>query len=127
MLFSNPTRRTIARLLLVWFALMQVNAVVFRHAHRLSNGRIITHAHPFWPDGKGPVQPNPHTSGELALLDAVSNGSFTLDIPAVFDFQVLEPVSFVTYFYVQPPTVTRPFFCFSQRGPPLSFVTGRLA
>lgn len=127
-MFSRPTHRhSLAWLLFTLFALMQVNLVVFRHGHRLADGRIISHAHPFWPNGKGPIQSNSHSSGELALLDAVSNGSFTLDIPAVIDFQVRVPVSFVTYFFAQPSAVSQPFFCFSQRGPPFLFVADRLA
>lgn len=60
---------------------MQINAVVFLHAHRLADGRIITHAHPIWSENQNPVQPNHHSAGELLLLDAISHAIFTADFP----------------------------------------------
>jgi hypothetical protein len=58
---------------------MQLNVVVFRHAHRLENGKIITHAHPYCPSEDNPLQPNSHTANELYLLDALTNATFTVD------------------------------------------------
>lgn len=118
MLAQPSNRRRLAWLLFALFALMQVNLVVFRHGHRLPDGRIITHAHPFWPDGKGPIKANPHSAGELALLDALSNGSFVEQPALLVDFQptllahqrvVLERATLLLAFS---------FCCFAHRGPP---------
>ncbi len=57
---------------------MLLNGVVFRHAHKLSSGKVITHAHPYKPVGDAPYQPNGHTNNELLLLDLASNGWFAL-------------------------------------------------
>lgn len=69
---------------------MQVNSVVFRHAHRLANGQIITHAHPYNLFGKScPLSPNPHTRHELLLLDAVSNPAFIPTFALLLAFLLL--------------------------------------
>jgi hypothetical protein len=118
MLTRPCNRRRLAWLLFTLFALMQVNLVVFRHGHRLPDGRIITHAHPFWPTGKGPIQPNHHSAGELALLDAVANAPFVGEPPALIDFQPLaSPESAPDFFWTGFPT-SRSFFCSFLRGPP---------
>ena len=112
-------RLTVARFFLGLFAVMLVNGVVFRHGHRLADGRIISHAHPFRSKTKDPIQPNSHTSLELLLLDAVSNP--VLDLPSVesIDFQTweiaLSPVYSVVYEGI---TLTGGFLYYSLRGPP---------
>ena len=69
---------------------MQINAVVFRHSHRLANGHIITHAHPYNILGNScPLSPNPHTSHELLLLDAISNPMFVPAFVLVLAFLLL--------------------------------------
>ncbi|TAF78542.1 MAG: hypothetical protein EAZ50_13660 [Runella slithyformis] len=78
MIYSQYTRQIIARSFLVIFTLMLLNGVVFRHAHKLSSGKVITHAHPYKPVGDAPYQPNGHTNNELLLLDLASNGWFAL-------------------------------------------------
>ncbi|WP_165358983.1 hypothetical protein [Spirosoma sordidisoli] len=100
--------------------LMQINSVVFRHAHRLANGQIITHAHPYNIFGKScPLSPNPHTTHELLLLDAVSNPAFMPAFALLVAFLLLvrlivQPV----FFRPTPSTLTvylaRPI----PRGPP---------
>lgn len=122
MLFRSANRQTISRVLSVIFTLMLFNGIVFRHAHRLPNGRIITHAHPFWPDGKGPLQTNTHTSNELLLLDAVANGSFVPDSPQLIDFRIIVWPAFTPVFVRSASSPVQPFFCFSHRGPPARFV-----
>jgi len=118
MLAQPLNRQCLAWLLFTLFALMQVNLVVFRHGHRLSDGRIVSHAHPFWPDGKGPIKSNPHSAGELALLDALSNGGF-VDQPALcVDFLFALPQPSRVRVEPSAPFLTRPFHCFAHRGPP---------
>jgi hypothetical protein len=76
-----------ARILLGLFLAIWVNGVVFRHAHRLSDGRLIVHAHPYWPFGKGPILPNTHTAQEILLLDLAAN--LPLVISSFFTFLFL--------------------------------------
>ncbi|PQA59971.1 hypothetical protein [Siphonobacter curvatus] len=112
-------RLTVARFFLGLFTVMLVNGVVFRHGHRLADGRIISHAHPFRSKTKGPIQPNSHTSLELLLLDAVSNP--VLDLPSVesIDFQTWEiELSPVFTLFYQGITPIGEFLYYSLRGPP---------
>ena len=75
---------------------MQINAVVFRHSHRLANGTIVTHAHPYNIFGKScPLSPNPHSTHELLLLDAISNPTF---VPA---FSLVAVFLLLTGFLIQ--------------------------
>lgn len=122
-MFSRPSnRQRLAWLLFTLFALMQVNLVVFRHGHRLPDGRIISHAHPFWPDGKGPIKANPHSASELALLDAVANGAFTPEAVQCFDFQVPRILPEEPVFVYSDQAISRFLSIPSLRGPPAVFV-----
>ena len=101
---------------------MQINSVVFRHAHRLPNGQIITHAHPYNIFGKScPLSPNPHTTQELLLLDVISNPAF---LPA---FVLLIAFLLLVRFVVRPIFLTPTPFGLTiyllqpvPRGPPVS-------
>ncbi len=117
---SSDVKIKIARSILVLFVLMQLNSVAFRHAHRLSDGKIITHAHPYKPVGDSPYQPNGHTANELYVLDLVSNGSFVSN--PVFGFVALTVNAFVShkisFFQYQQRFLTRSVSCLLLRGPP---------
>ena len=119
-----------ARLLLLVQLFMLTNAVVFRHAHRLPDGTIVVHAHPFLPKalggpgddptGSDPVQPNNHTKQELIWLDAMTDVAYPFTEPTFFTFSAPaappEPAPATPV-----ATVARraDFTCFSHRGPPL--------
>lgn len=123
-LFATETiRPQIARLLLVLFLLMQINSVAFRHAHRLPNGQIITHAHPYNIFGNScPLSANPHTTHELLLLDAVSNAAFVPTFALLVAFLLLvfrfttRPVIIAPVRSIRTVFLARPI----PRGPPLS-------
>ena len=74
---TTTYRSRVARIFLLIWVGMLANSVVFRHAHRLADGRIITHAHPYVPVGKSPFQPNPHSQHELIWLDIAGNTPYT--------------------------------------------------
>ncbi|WP_460963738.1 hypothetical protein [Spirosoma litoris] len=126
MLARAPIQQRIARLLLGLLMLMQINSVVFRHAHRLANGQIVTHAHPYNLFAKScPLSANPHTTHELLLLDAVSNAAFVPTFALLVAFLLL-PLRFIIHSIPVVPTskvrtiyLARP----TLRGPPslLSF------
>lgn len=105
---------------------MQINSVVFRHAHRLANGQIVSHAHPYnlfgdrAVEGSCPLSPNPHTTHELMLLDAVSNPAFMPAFALLVAFLLLarlivQPVFFRLSALALTVYLARPI----PRGPPL--------
>lgn len=73
-------------MVLLWGFVLSIN-ILFRHAHRLPNGRIISHVHPFkWTGEKGPLPYNPHSSSELAWLDAHSNNPYNGEVTEEYSF-----------------------------------------
>lgn len=106
-------------MLMLWGFVISVN-IIFRHAHRLPNGRIISHVHPFKSTGeKGPSSSNPHTSSELYWLDAHSNNPFMGEFQAGFEFDA--PIQY-NDFLVEPYTftfVSCDIAVQNPRGPPL--------
>ncbi|AKD57597.1 hypothetical protein [Spirosoma radiotolerans] len=115
----HMNRLRVARLLLGLFLAMWLNGVVFRHAHRLSDGRLIVHAHPYWPFGKGPILPNTHTAQEILLLDLAAHLPVVVSSFFAFLFLLrthLRPVFLFTDRLFQSYS---PFRCFSHRGPPV--------
>lgn len=71
----------------MWFllglwSLMMLNSVLYRHSHRLPNGKIVSHAHPYQKSAdNSPAQPHEHTDEELALLQLIDGQLF--EPPAV--------------------------------------------
>ncbi|MFN4144435.1 MAG: hypothetical protein ACK4GN_01335 [Runella sp.] len=122
MLLSSHIRQRLALCLFALFALMLLNGVVFRHAHKLSSGKVITHAHPYKPVGNLPYQPNNHTDNELFLLDLMANGSFvaapSVSMPALaLAVFVILKSSFLAY---RQRFLSRTKHALSLRGPPTS-------
>ena len=109
----------VARLLLGLFLAMWVNGVVFRHAHRLSNGQLIVHAHPYWPFGKGPILPNTHTAQEILLLDLAANLPVVVSAFFAFLFLLRSRQQVVFLFTDRVFRSYSSFYCFSHRGPPV--------
>ncbi|MFN8348441.1 MAG: hypothetical protein U0X91_25790 [Spirosomataceae bacterium] len=123
MLSAPKIRQSIAQGFLVLFTLMLLNGIVFRHAHKLSSGKIITHAHPYKSsNSNSPFQPNDHTNNELYLLDTVSNAVFvgltlTVALVAVKRIQIAFFTPSSSFYLLT--AYHKPFFGdFSHRGPP---------
>jgi hypothetical protein len=123
LLFIPKIRQTIAQGFLVIFTLMLLNGIVFRHAHKLSSGKIITHAHPYKSsNSNSPFQPNDHTNNELFLLDTFSNVPFvgltlTVALAAVTKIVEIIPAPRLSFYLLT--ACHKPFFGnFSHRGPP---------
>lgn len=121
MLSNPPYRLLVARFLLVLYVLTLVNGVVFRHAHRLADGTIVSHAHPYIPVGDDPYQPNQHTQQEIIWLDALSHilyadwqpSMFVLLLPLVIGLLASPPLYRVAVFRPAARVV------FRHRGPPV--------
>lgn len=119
MFFTAHIRQRIAAFFAIFMLLIQLNNVVFRHAHRLANGKIISHAHPYKPVGNSPFQPNHHSANELYLLDTVCNDIFVGLSAFVFtvDSLVVRFIKDVAFRY-ETPSVAAFFDTPSLRGPP---------
>ncbi|WP_461134504.1 hypothetical protein [Spirosoma lituiforme] len=115
----HMNRLRVARLLLGLFLAMWLNGVVFRHAHRLSDGRLIVHAHPYWPFGKSPILPNTHTAQEILLLDLAAHLPVVVSSFFAFLFLLRTHLRPVFLFTNRPFQSYSPFHCFSHRGPPI--------
>jgi len=109
----------IARFLLGLYVAILTNGVVFRHAHRLADGTIITHAHPYKPSPSSQFPNHSHTQQELIWLDGISNALFTNPDsffwqPLVLILALLMPVfSRFTFSFASP------LIGFQHRGPPV--------
>ncbi|WP_461089071.1 hypothetical protein [Spirosoma gilvum] len=112
-------RLHVARILLGLFLAMWFNGVVFRHAHRLNDGRLIVHAHPYWPFGKGPILPNTHTAQEILLLDLAANLPIVISSFFAFLFLLRTRLYSAFLFTSRPFYAYSLFYCFSHRGPPV--------
>ncbi|SOD89322.1 hypothetical protein [Spirosoma fluviale] len=112
-------RFRVARLLFGLFLTIWVNGVVFRHAHRLSDGRLIVHAHPYWPFGKGPILPNTHTAQEILLLDLAAHLPVVVSAFFAFLFLLRSQQESVFGSRFQTFQSSLRFSCFSHRGPPV--------
>lgn len=113
-------RQRTASFLLVLWALICLSNVVFRHSHRLPDGRIISHVHPYAEFGsKCPFPNHHHSQSELNWLDCISNipfDSFTSDIR--FEAGILKKLVPVNYLYVEKQADQKLSVLFL-RGPPI--------
>jgi hypothetical protein len=116
---TGTTRRQTARLLLVLWGLICLGNVVFRHSHRLANGRLVSHSHLYAGfTAKCPFPNHQHTQHELAWLDCIGNApfdGFTADLTCPLSVSWLMPR--LTYSYVETQGGQR-FLDYFLRGPP---------
>ncbi|AQG81286.1 hypothetical protein [Spirosoma montaniterrae] len=113
----------IARILVGLYLLVLINGVLFRHAHRLADGTIICHAHPF-KGTPGTQYPNhTHTNDQFIWLDAFANALYGVDGPVNWT-----PLVLIIWLVATTRTVrtVRSFssvhVAFRHRGPPVSCV-----
>ncbi len=110
----------IARLLLGLYITVLVNGIVFRHSHRLADGTIICHAHPY-KSSPGTQFPNhAHTRDELIWLDVFANALY-----ATSDLVVWSALAAIVLFVMTGGVTAAPFLLvatqvvFQYRGPPV--------
>jgi hypothetical protein len=85
---TNPPIRLLAWALLGLWALIMLNSVMYRHTHRLPNGKIVSHAHPYQKSSDGTTN-HEHTDEELALLQLIDGQLFLLSSLPDFSFFAL--------------------------------------
>lgn len=68
-LVKKICRKSLALLLLGFVLLLVVNRTVYTHSHILSDGTVLTHAHPYDTDADGnPFKSHQHNSIELLIF-----------------------------------------------------------
>jgi len=84
---DNRIKRQIAKFLAGLWLLILLGSIVFRHAHRLPDGRVVSHIHPY-KFSKHQFPDHQHTYSELIWLDYIANLPFELPAIPVFDWTV---------------------------------------
>ncbi|MCG8310226.1 MAG: hypothetical protein MI975_22705 [Cytophagales bacterium] len=67
--FSKIQSQFVAITLVVVVGFLIANKGIYIHSHRLADGRIISHAHPYnKTDDSSPFKQHPHTNSEFLIL-----------------------------------------------------------
>lgn len=113
----------ITRLLLGLYVAVLINSVVFRHAHRLADGTIICHAHPYKSSPGSQFPNHAHSRDELIWLDAFDNllygnaeAVIWTALVAVVFLLVADGSARINFFF------TPSHVAFRHRGPPVYMV-----
>lgn len=71
-LIQHKIKRPLALLLAAMLVLLSLNNSYFMHAHRLADGSIVHHAHPFnTQDDAEPIKSHHHSAVEMVLLNSL--------------------------------------------------------
>lgn len=107
-------------IVLLLMLLFQYTQNIYRHVHRLSNGSVVVHAHPFSfskENGKLPKNGHKHSKGEFIVLQVLESSSdFTFNqavcnaamLPGKIHLHLKRPQlahqsSYHAYFKLRPP------------------------
>lgn len=72
----NQYRFRIAWFLLGLYVAVLANGIIFRHSHRLADGTIICHAHPYKSSPGTQFPSHAHSRDELIWLDTFANALY---------------------------------------------------
>ncbi len=91
---GHKLKRSLSILLIVIMTASMINRVVYTHIHILTNGSLVTHAHPFSKSTEGnSASTHQHSNLELFLLDQLD--ILILCVTAAFLLkQFITPTSF---------------------------------
>ena len=105
--------------------LLSFNSISNKHYHKLANGEVISHSHPYHKSNShSPFQEHSHSNTELIFLSTISNSVFiiffiiSVIIIIKFEFKRITVKQFITH------TNTNFFKKNIYRGPPLNLVIG---
>lgn len=121
--FLGQYRFGIARFLLGLYVAVLVNGVVFRHAHRLVDGTIICHAHPYKSLPGTQFPSHAHSRDELIWLDTFANALYAnpdavivITLLAIISLLLVGVAARVSFSF------STPHVAFKHRGPPVHWV-----
>jgi hypothetical protein len=106
----------------LYFAIL-ANGVIFRHAHRLSDGTILCHAHPYKNSPGTSFPDHTHSRDELIRLDAFANALY--ESPGTFVWAVVVAVVLLLNRFLPVRTLTGfslTHLAFQHRGPPVQLI-----
>jgi len=102
----------------VWFI---INSTVNCHCHKLQNGKVVQHCHPFTHNEQNhsPFEDHKHTDSEYFILDLIS---YTVALFSIFFFFCSIPYTHreINYFKVLLLPLKNTCFSNNYRSPPLS-------
>jgi hypothetical protein len=116
-------RPGIARLLFGLYVAILANGIIFRHAHRLSDGTIVCHAHPYKNSSGTRFPDHTHSLDELVRLDAFTNALY--ESPGTFVWQIVIAVVLLLNRFLPVRTLTGvslTHLAFQHRGPPVQLI-----
>jgi hypothetical protein len=99
------------------------NGIVFRHAHRLSDGTILCHAHPYKNSSGTGFPDHTHSRDELIRLDAFTNAFY--ESPGTFAWSVIIAVVLLLNRFLPVRTLagfSLAHLAFQHRGPPVQLI-----
>ncbi len=109
---------------LIFFCLIMLNSILFIHSHRLDDGRIVIHAHPFFPQEDGTPLPHQHNAGELIILSQSFQPNIVISEISLFDFSAPTLELKYSKAIVDIHFIHKTILYCSRRGPPtVSFLT----
>ena len=105
--FKNTTIKTITFLMIGVMGLFITNKLVFSHLHKLDDGTVIEHAHPYnRSTDSGPYKSHHHTKSELLFFQ---------------NLRIIFPIIFIV-FAVIPIVKKRKFYLFIVARQALSYI-----
>ena len=114
--FHNTAAKAIVYLSIGILVLMICNQAVYLHMHKMADGKIIHHAHPFQKsDNESPFANHHHTIAEIIFFE-----NLTIFIPFVLFFLYIILVARNTEFkkYWQKNHISAQFIYFHNKAPP---------
>jgi len=108
--------------LFLLISLLILNNSLFVHVHTLSNGEIITHAHPFFPKAESQETSgnHSHNKNEIQIYNILNSTIFLVIIVFLLDFIINYIISKKVLFFASILSTTNIFDLFN-RPPPLVF------
>ena len=113
---KNVTSRMLSFLLIAIIGLMVFNKGAFTHAHKLADGSVVTHSHPYdKSNDSAPYKSHHHANAELFFLQNIEILFFTLSCLIAFLNAVRpgNPVDYLVSFYKEKPLLYN-----EERAPP---------
>lgn len=89
------------------------------HSHKLANGQIIVHAHPFFPQDDGTPTPHQHQSADYVTLGKIFQPGLLLSNLLLFDFQIDLPDLVTKQNNLRIRIDNIRLFHYNHRGPPI--------